>query len=91
VRRDLCNPALGELRAVREGKLYGVLPHYYAASPDTVLAETYFIGKVLYPERFADIDIATLADDLYRFFVGRPLYAEMTQIFGGFKRLETGL
>ncbi|MBN2231429.1 MAG: ABC transporter substrate-binding protein [Deltaproteobacteria bacterium] len=90
VRRDLHRPALRELRAVRAGNLYGVLPHYYAASPDTVLAETYFMGKILYPERFADLDIAAVADDFYRFFVGRPLYAEMTKIFGGFTRLETG-
>lgn len=88
VQRDLQNPALQQLQAVRKKRLYGVLPHYYAASPDTVLAETYYMGTVLYPERFADIDPAAMADEWYRFFVGRPLYAKMKQLFGGFQRLD---
>lgn len=88
VRRDLKNPAIQQLRAVRRGRLYGVVPHYHAASPDTVLAETYYMGTVLYPERFADIEVERMADDWYRFFVGQPLYAEMKRLFGGFRRLD---
>ena len=90
VRQDFYNPVISQLRAVKDGSLYGVLPHYYAASPDTVLAETYYMGSVLYPERFADINGATMADDWYRFFVGKPLYKEMAALFGGFKRIDLG-
>lgn len=87
VARELKEPLYRELPAIRAGKVYGLMPHYYATAPATVLTETYYIGKILYPDRFQDIKIPALADALYRFFVGCPLYGQMTEIFGGFKPL----
>nr|WP_320049978.1 ABC transporter substrate-binding protein [uncultured Desulfuromonas sp.] len=84
VRDDLNHPAFAALSAVRKQRLYRIIPHYYAASPDTVLAETYYMGTILYPEVFADVDMAATADDFYRFFVGAPLYREMAALFGPF-------
>ena len=81
---DLQNPLYRSLRAIANKRVYGIVPHYYAASPDTVLAETYYMGTVLFPERFADIDVPSMADEWYRFFVGKSLYADMERIFGGF-------
>nr|WP_320113830.1 ABC transporter substrate-binding protein [uncultured Desulfuromonas sp.] len=88
VRNDLNHPAFAALSAVRNQRLYRIIPHYYAASPDTVLAETYYMGTILYPEAFADVDIAATADRFYRFFVGAPLYREMAELFGPFAPLS---
>lgn len=88
VRNDLGHPAFAALSAVRNHRLYRIIPHYYAASPDAVLAETYYIGSVIYPQAFADIDIATTADRMYRFFVGAPLYKQMAELFGPFAALN---
>ncbi len=88
VRNDLHHPAFAALRAVRDKHLYRIIPHYYAASPDTVLAETYYIGSILYPEAFADVEIAVTADRCYRFFVGEPLYRQMAALFGPFARIN---
>jgi iron complex transport system substrate-binding protein len=85
--RELKEPLYRELPAIRAGKVYGLMPHYYATAPATVLAETYYIGKTLYPDRFQDIEIPALSDALYTFFVGGPLYKKMAKIFGGFKPL----
>lgn len=85
--QELRKPLFLHLPAVKNGRVYGLLPHYYSADPATVLAEAYYVGKVLYPDRFQDVEIKVLADDLYSFFVGRPLYNEMAKIFGGFKAL----
>jgi len=41
-----------------------------------VFADAYFVGKTLYPDRFADIDPAKKADEIYTFFVGKPVFAE---------------
>jgi len=87
VSRELKEPLYRELPAIRAGKVYGLMPHYYATAPATVLAETYYIGKTLYPDRFQDIGIPALSDALYTFFVGCPLYKKMAKIFGGFKPL----
>ncbi|MDD3801465.1 MAG: ABC transporter substrate-binding protein [Desulfuromonas thiophila] len=88
VRDDLSHPAFAALSAVRNQRLYRIIPHYYAASPDTVLAETYYMGTILYPEAFADVDIASTADGFYRFFVGAALYRKMAALFGPFAPLN---
>ena len=46
------------------------------------------MGTVLYPEAFADVDIAAAAARFYRFFVGMPLYPHMAELFGPFGPLE---
>ena len=88
VKNDLKNPALQKLKAITSKNVYGIVPHYYAASPDTVLAETYYMGKTIYPERFKDIEIKKKADEFYSFYTGKPMYKTMEKIFGGFKRIE---
>ena len=71
------DPALQGLTAAKEGRVYGVLPYNsYSANHETVLADAYFIGKTLYPDRFADIDPEKKADEIYTFFVGKPVFAD---------------
>ncbi len=87
VKNELKTPIYQKIRANRLDRVYLLIPHYYAADPATVLSEAWYVGKILYPERFQDIEIETVADQLYSFFVGRPLYQEMNEIFGGFRKL----
>ena len=54
----------------------------------TALADAYYIGKVLYPNKFADVNPEEKADKIYTFLVGKPVYKEMAKEFGGFKRLK---
>ncbi len=88
VKNDLEAPVYQRIKANSLGRVYLLMPHYYAADPATVLSEAWYIGKILYPERFQDIEIERVADQLYSFFVGRPLYREMAAIFGGFTKLS---
>ncbi|USH00130.1 iron ABC transporter substrate-binding protein [Thermococcus argininiproducens] len=77
------------LTAVKEGNIYGILPYnFYTTNIGTALADTYFIGKILYPERFRDVDPVERADEIYTFLVGKPVYKEMATQFGGFGRIE---
>ncbi len=72
-----------DLRALREGKVFGVLPYnWYTQNFDSVLADAYFVGKTLFPGRFADIDPAGKADEIYRFLVGKELFAAIDASFG---------
>lgn len=78
------DPALQTLGAVRQGRVYGLFPYnWYTKNYGSILADAYYIGKVLYPERFADVDPAAKADDIYTFLVGRPVYKEMNALFQG--------
>lgn len=78
------DPAYRTLTAVNQGAVYGLLPYnWYTKNYGSILANAYFIGKTLYPERFADIDPAAEADAIYAFLVGKPLFREMDAMFGG--------
>ena len=77
------DPAYAGLTAVRSGRVYGLLPYnWYTQNFGSILADAYFIGRRLYPERFADIDPAAKADEIYTFLVGRPVFAAMNASFG---------
>ena len=85
VSEDLKDPVYQSLDAVKGGRVYGVMPYnWYANNYDTVLADAYYIGKILYPEQFADIDPEQKADEIYTMLDGKPVYTEMAGIFGGF-------
>ncbi|MCP1661693.1 MAG: iron ABC transporter substrate-binding protein [Methanocalculus sp. MSAO_Arc1] len=84
------DPALQGLTAVKEGKVYGVLPYnFYMTNYETVLANAYFVGSVLYPERFADIDPEEKAEEIMTFFLGEPVFAELNSQYGdlGFSQI----
>ncbi|WPX09097.1 iron ABC transporter substrate-binding protein [Anaerocellum danielii] len=77
------------LSAFKYGKVYGQLPYnFYWTNIDTVLANTFWIAKVVYPDRFRDVDPIKRADEIYKFFLGKPLYSKMAKKFGGFVRIK---
>lgn len=87
---DLKGSEFGTLKAVQNENLYGVLPYnYYTHNYGTILANSYYIGKVLYPEKFSDVEPAEKADEVYEELVGKPVYEEMKRDLGGFQRLES--
>jgi iron complex transport system substrate-binding protein len=76
------DPAYAILTAVREGRVHGVLPYnWYSQNFESILANAYFVGKTLYPERFTDIDPKAKADEVYAFVVGKPVFNEMNRTF----------
>ena len=77
------------LKAYKTHQIYGILPYNnYMTNITTAYADTYYIGKVLAPEKFKDIDIVKKTDEIYKFLVGKPCYNSMAEFFGGFKKLK---
>jgi iron complex transport system substrate-binding protein len=71
------------LGAVAAGRVYVLYPFTsYLTNLETIVADAYAAGKILYPEAFADIDPAAKADEVYAFMAGRPVYAAMAKDFG---------
>lgn len=86
---DLKEPEFRKLKAVQSENIYGILPQsYYTHNFSIVLADSYYIGKVLYPEKFSDIDPEEMADEIFEKLVDGLVYDEMKDDFGGFKRIE---
>jgi iron complex transport system substrate-binding protein len=56
--------------------------NFYTTNIDTALTDAWAVGKILYPDRFKDIDLEKKADEIYTFFVSRPVYEQMKQAFG---------
>jgi len=74
---------------MKNGELYGVMPYnWYTHNYGTTLADAYYVGEVLYPDRFADMDAEEKADEIYEKYVGAPVYEQMKSEFGGFKKIE---
>lgn len=72
------DPSYKELTAVKTGQVYAVNPHtFYVVNYETTLANAYYIGTILYPETFSDIDPAAKADEIYTFVDGSPVYEKL--------------
>ena len=71
------------LKAFQNRHVYVFLPFiYYVVNVGTAIADAYGAGKVLYPERFQDINLPEKAEAIYTFLVGAPVYKEMAREFG---------
>lgn len=83
------NPAYySSLSAVKKGQVYSMIPYnWYWTNLEIAVADAYYAGKVIYPDKFEDIDPIQKADDLYNFMVGKELYDEIAKDYIGFKQL----
>jgi len=72
------------IAAVKQGEVYALLPDaLYGQDHEADLINAYLIGKVLYPDKFTDVDPKVMADYIYAFLYGEPLYEEMNRDMGG--------
>lgn len=80
------------LSAFKDGKVYLQMPfNYYSTNMEIALADAYYIGSVLYPEAFADIDPAEKFDEISNFFLGIDAYDRIAeQYYGGYQQVVLG-
>ena len=80
------------LSAVKRGNVYLQLPfNYYGTNLEIALADAYYIGTVLYPDAFSDVDPAGKFDEICQALLGIDAYAQIAETyFGGYQRLELG-
>ncbi|WP_294183400.1 iron ABC transporter substrate-binding protein [uncultured Clostridium sp.] len=76
------------LSAVKNGEVYSQMPYnFYTTNIETAMADAYYLGKVIYPEKFKDIDPIKKADEIYKFLLGKGVYSQMANNFGGFRKI----
>ncbi len=77
-----------QLKAFREDRVYVLLPYnYYATNLELALANAYFIGSVLFPSRFSDVNVTAKADEIIEFMVGVKLFDKLANYYHVFKPL----
>jgi iron complex transport system substrate-binding protein len=83
------NPEYKEIKAIQDGNIYGLLPYCtYAYNKEEMIADAYYVGKVLYPEQFSDINPEKKADEIFVKFLGKAIYNDLKAQYGGFKKLD---
>ena len=69
------DPAYRSLSAVQQGNVYTLLPNtFYFVNHDAVLANAWYVAKIMYPEQFLDIEPKEKADEIFTFLVGNPVF-----------------
>ncbi len=72
------DPSYKELTAVKTREIYAVNPHTsMGTNHETSMENAYYIGTIIYPEQFADVDPAAKADEIYTFIDGAPVYEQL--------------
>jgi len=89
---EIDKPVLSEtLSSFRSGNVYSILPYnWYTTNYENILCNTWFIGKIVYPGAFNDIDIESECRDIYSFFLGTDVYDEMYELYRPFRQLTKG-
>ena len=80
-------------KAWREGEVYLEMAYNaYYTNYEIALANTWFIAKTVWPERFEDVDVTEKLDEITRMFLGEELSEEIyacAQSFGGYQKIDT--
>ena len=81
-----------QLAAVQNGQVYQ-WPNSTSSSAnlEISLVNTYYAGKILYPDAFADVDFEAKAEEIFEFFLGRTGYLEVLTEHGvGYDNITLG-
>ena len=80
------------LSAIKSGKIYLQMPfNYYATNIDIALADAYYIGTILYPEQFADIDPVEKFNEITTYMLGINAYDRIADsYYGGYQQVVLG-
>lgn len=79
------------LTAVQTGQIYACVSYNnYSTNVGYAIADAYYAGTVLFPEQFADVDIAAKTDEILEFLLGEGYYTDMTDDGLAFGPLEIG-
>lgn len=81
-----------QLTAYNENRIYQYPSSTsYYSNVEIPLANSYFVGKLLFPERFADIDVTEKANEIFKFFLGVDNYMEILEDSGsGYTMVDFG-
>lgn len=79
------------LKAVQNGKVYTQISYNYNwTNMEIAIADAYYAGKVIYPDRFADINPQEKADEIFMAMLGQPFYEKLAEDGSKFEKITIG-
>ncbi|MGL4293064.1 MAG: ABC transporter substrate-binding protein [Bacteroidales bacterium] len=80
------------LTSFQNRQIYLVWPYYmFHSNFEAMLVNAWNVGKVIYPDRFTDIDMRLKADEILTRFVGKPVTDSLIQQWGWFRNITDEL
>jgi iron complex transport system substrate-binding protein len=77
--------------AVKNKRVFSQISfRFNAVNIEVALADTYYAGKVIFPERFADIDPVQKADEIFEMMLGIKCYGFLREAGWEFRPLSIG-
>lgn len=79
-----------KLSAYKSGSIYQY-PNStsYYSNVEVPIANSYYVGSLLYPEQFKDVDVEKKASEIFEFFLGDPDYLSKLEAEGyGYGKVE---
>ncbi len=87
--QELKKPKYQEIKAVQNNQIYAIHPSvFYGTNFETILANSYYIGKQLYPQQFKDINPEQKADEIFKNYVGKEVFDQVDKKFPGFEKVN---
>ncbi|WP_291861327.1 ABC transporter substrate-binding protein [Marinilabilia sp.] len=81
------SPLRKTIGAFNKGRVYSLMPHnFYATNFETVLINSWFAGKVIFPDAFEDVDFEKKARDIYQFMLGSDVFDQMKEMYEGWQQ-----
>ncbi len=93
IREDYANQPdfYNALSAVANGRVYAQISFRHCASNlETALADAYYAGCVMYPDRFSDVNPEEKADEIFTALLGAPVYADLSEAGYAFAEIQLG-
>lgn len=80
------------LDAVGDGKVYMQMPYnWYYTNLEIAIADAYYIGSVIYPEAFSDVNVEDKFDEISNFMLGIDAYDAIAEsYYGGYQTVKFG-
>lgn len=73
------NLEYSNISAVKKGQVYTIFSYcWFYYNKEEMLSNSYYIGKVMYPDQFSDVDIENKTNEIFMKFLGKPIYKELT-------------
>ena len=82
------------LKAVKEGKVYTqVAYNWYTTNVETAVVDAYYAGKIIFPDKFKDVEIEDTAKKVYKTLLGEEAegyYESLVEGGLGWRQLKLG-
>ncbi len=90
IENELQTSPFKELKAIQDNKVYYVLPFcWYAFNKENAIVDAYYVGKMMYPEAFQDINIDQKGVEVFKKFYGdsgEDAYYALKEKFNAFNK-----